>query len=374
MLERRADIDWLRVLAMLAMVLRHSARMFNYGGWVITNGRMDLGLTLFVTFTDQWIMPLFFVLSGMSAFYALERQTSIQYSWGRFKRLGIPLLLGILALIPPQWYLMSISKSRFDEPYPAFLLQFVKNINLQDLGSLAHLWYLEVLLIFCIVTLPVFRLLRRDIPRRAVGELARWARRPGLVLLFALPLIGAEIFVALPGRVPQTYGTWNLLTYAVFFGLGYLIASDTRFKAAVERHARVALLLATFILSLGFSEFLSPSFFLRFPPALRAIDTWLWIVAILGFGGQHLSFRNRFLDYATTAVLPFYILHQTVIVLVGFAIVDWNLPVLLKYAFVSTCSFIVILIVYHLLIRRIGILRFLFGLKLTPPTREALAT
>jgi hypothetical protein len=67
------------------------------------------------------------------------------------------------------------------------------------------------------------------------------------------------------------------------------------------------------------------------------------------------------LRYAREAVLPFYVLHQTVIVVIGFCIAHWEASVMVKYLILNSSSFVVIMALYELLIRRVNVLRFLFG-------------
>ena len=71
------------------------------------------------------------------------------------------------------------------------------------------------------------------------------------------------------------------------------------------------------------------------------------------------------LKYTNEAVLPFYILHQTVIVTIGFYIAYWDASVAVKYLIISTSSFAVIVFLYDLVSRRVNWLRFLFGMRLT---------
>jgi hypothetical protein len=79
---------------------------------------------------------------------------------------------------------------------------------------------------------------------------------------------------------------------------------------------------------------------------------------------MYLNFRNALLAYASEAVLPFYILHQTVIVVTGFYIVQWDCDPALKYLSIAAVSFCLIMALYDLLIKRINPLRFLFGMRL----------
>ena len=95
----------------------------------------------------------------------------------------------------------------------------------------------------------------------------------------------------------------------------------------------------------------------------RSFNSWFWLVALLGFGSKYLCFNNGILKYARVAVLPFYILHQTVIVVIGYYIADWEASVMVKYLTLSTLSFVVIIAIYDLLIRRLNALRLVFGMK-----------
>ena len=91
--------------------------------------------------------------------------------------------------------------------------------------------------------------------------------------------------------------------------------------------------------------------------------SWSWILFILGFGSRYLRFNNRFLVYANPAVLPFYILHQTIIVGIGFLLAELVLNSYLKYLILVVTSFVVIMTIYELFVRRIPLLRYLFGMK-----------
>jgi hypothetical protein len=131
--------------------------------------------------------------------------------------------------------------------------------------------------------------------------------------------------------------------------------------------------LAVFLLLIkGFPPYGSSPYFL-FMTILRAFNSWFWLIAIFSFWKRHFTAYNRFLEYANEAVLPFYILHQSIIVTIGFYLIDWNTGVYLKYLVLCVASFVSICIIYDLLVRRINILRFLFGLKRGAyPKRETL--
>jgi glucans biosynthesis protein C len=362
---RNYDVDWLRVLGMCAVFFFHCARFFDRGPWHVKNYEVSLGLTIFVGFLAQWLMPLFFVTSGMSSYYALALRTKGQYASERFTRLFIPLLFGILVLIPPQVYIERATQAGFSGSFFDFLPYYFDGLygiggNFAWMGL--HLWYLEVLFLYSMITLPLFWALRKKIARYS-----RFAGLPLPVFLFALPLVAIEALVNTQphGLGMREFGGWNIITYLVLFVYGYLIASDEGIRKGMGRQTAPAIVLGLATTLLGFvmirfdySSY-SPSF-----SVVRAFNSWCWLVAIFGLAERFLRFNSsRALPRLNEAVLPFYILHQTVIVIIGYFIASWHTGTVVKYPLLVISSFTVIMLVYEFAIRRIPILRFLFGMK-----------
>ena len=102
-----------------------------------------------------------------------------------------------------------------------------------------------------------------------------------------------------------------------------------------------------------------------------AISSWCWILAFFGFGFKHLTRSKPILSYANEAVLPFYILHQTVLLSVGYFVVQWKIPDLLKWMVIFAISFPVVMGLYEFGIRRFNVMRFLFGMKPLPQSKAA---
>ncbi len=97
---------------------------------------------------------------------------------------------------------------------------------------------------------------------------------------------------------------------------------------------------------------------------VMSVQTLCWIVFIVGMGAKYLNFRSNTLEYCNEAVLPFYILHQTFILLVGWYVVRWNTAIFTKFLVISVTSFVLIASTYELLIRRFNGIRFIFGMRL----------
>jgi hypothetical protein len=99
-----------------------------------------------------------------------------------------------------------------------------------------------------------------------------------------------------------------------------------------------------------------------------SVNSWSWTTFMLFIGMRYLDFSNRWLKYGQEAVLPFFLLHQPVIMAIAFYVVQWDAGIPVKLATVVLGSFTVTLAIYELLIRRIGPLRTLFGMKARPTT------
>ena len=365
--NRRYDIDWLRVLATGVIFLFHTARFFNDEDWHIKNNVTSYGASIFVTILNQWIMPLFFVLSALSISYALAKRSNGQYLSERFQRLLIPLVFGIFTLIPPQVYIERVSHAQFSGSFFQFLPHYFEGMygfggNFAWMGL--HLWYLLMLFLFCLLTLPLFRILLNN---TRVADALSFFHKTGAIFLLCIPIILIEMLV---NTQPETigrhdFGGWSIFSYLVIFMLGYLISLDSRFQATTARHAWPAIALGVLATTGGFLafEFFNLSDRDVVFAILRGFNTWAWLIAFMGLAARYLNFSNKFLDYANEGTLPFYILHQSVIVIVAFFLANAPLGVPVKYLLLAITSFAIIMALYEGLVKRARVLRYLFGMK-----------
>lgn len=366
--RRFYDIDWLRVIGMMLIFSFHNARFFNEEDWHVKNAQLDFGMSVYVEVLNQFMMPLFFILSAVAMYYALKRRSEGEFLRERVNRLLVPLVLGIFTHIPLQIYIERVTHAQFTGALWQFIPHYFDGWygfggNFAWMGL--HLWYLLMLFLFSWMLLPLFKRLRGA--QEFTTRLADFFSQSVMIYLFFIPIMLME-FIA--GLSPETigrrdFGGWSPLTYLVIFILGFILATDGRYRPAIERTRFLSLtlsLVATFIgfylvIGLEVSTY-GPLFSL-----IRGLNTWAWLLTFLGFAIHHLNFSNDFLKYANQAVLPFYILHQTVIVVIGFFIRDWVLAVFPKYLFLASTSFIVIILLYEFIVKRIEALRFLFGMK-----------
>lgn len=371
------------------------------GVWLIQYPATGVAFALIPAFIYQWILPLFFFLSGASAWLALASHEKADYLRRRARRLLIPLAFGILAFTSFQQYLSLKSQAQvqtgrisihsymatgewpqaarlgFAQFYPRWLWSCASNpgLGLLRVECLAsHLWFLAYLFIYSLVCLPVFGWIGRAWGARWVSRLAGWSQNPLGLLALCLP--AAAIQIALRARFPQHENWSDFLLWMFYFILGYLFLSDRRFLESVKKYWKIALYtgLACFALMLvclgplgyagswEYNPAFSPGYAVY--QAVRSLNCWAWVLFILGAGLRRLNFNSAWLVYGSQAVLPFYILHQVALVTLAYALFGWNAPSLVKYLALAGGALLSSLGAYELLVRRLNGLRFLFGMKL----------
>lgn len=374
--ERRYDLDWLRVLAIFVVFIFHSGRFFDLEGWHVKNASTFLGVQIWTIFLSHWMMPLIFVISGASTFYALGSRRIGRFVKDRALRLLVPLIVGIFTHVMVQVYLERVSHRQFRGTLFEFIPRYFDGLygyggNFAWMGL--HLWYLEVLFVFSLLLLPLFHWLQAGAGQRFLAALTGFLARPFAVVLLALPIVLQVSLLDPASRLGErAFGGWSLLCYTFFFVYGFMIASDAAMQQAIQRQRRLSLasggMLVLVLLALwalyGEPSYGQPLFTLA--NAIYALSSWCWILAILGFGMKYLNFNTPRLQYLNEAVLPFYVLHQSVLVILGYFVVRWPLPAVIKWLIIAPTSFLIIVLLYKYLIHRVNLLRFLFGMKPLP--------
>jgi len=366
--KRYYDIDWLRVLGMFTIFLFHNARFFNGEVWHVKNFELSEGMSIFVKILNQFIMPLFFVLSAFAIFYALKKRSNAAFMRERVIRLLIPLGVGIFTHITLQVYIENITHGQFSGSFWEFIPHYFDGWygfggNFAWMGL--HLWYLLMLFLFSGMMLPIFQIINRS--NNFTKKLADRVSKSYGPFLFIIPVFLMELLVSFsPDTVGRRdFGGWSPLTYLVFFVIGYLLATDERYRPAIEkvRFASLTTSLLTIIIGYILGDLIGLSGMNPLYLLVRAINSWSWLLTFMGFASRHLSDSNRMLRYSNEAVLPFYILHQTVIILIGYFIADWRWAVFPKYLFLAASSFVIIMVLYEFVVKRVNMLRYLFGMK-----------
>jgi peptidoglycan/LPS O-acetylase OafA/YrhL len=372
--QRRYDIDWLRIFATLAVFFFHNVRFFDTIDWHIKNAEPSEGMFIVVAFLNAWIMPIFFLISGAGSWFGLEARNWRQYLLDRSKRLLVPFYtVGAFILIPPQYFWDRVTKGLFEgaftDFYPTFFYTFHFDFPFLSYWS-GHLWFLRFLFLISLLTLPLLLYFKSSKGRALISKLAALINVRGGIFLFIIPIFLVELLIKPP---PGGNSTSNFFYYLLFFIIGYLIPADRRFTESLEKNTRFSLvsgiaafcLIGIVLVVFGYDPWdKSFSAIFLLVSILVSINTWCWIAYILGMGMKHFNKNNKVLVYGSQAVLPFYILHQTIILFVGWYIIPLDMFFLFKYLIISTVSFVLIMLIYEVLIKRINLIRFLFGMRL----------
>jgi len=367
---------------MVMVFFFHCARFFGGGGWHLKNpGEESLIATLFIGMLDLWIMPLFFLLSGMSSWYALKSRAGGQYLLERVKRILIPLYgVGACILLLPQAYFEAVTNGgytgTFWEGLPLYIVSvFTTAPNFDDPFFfnvfLGHLWFLQYLFLISLLVLPLLLFLRSERGRRFIAKLAGWCGRWGGIFIFLIPL--AVFRIALTHFFRGQEHSWaHLLNFSVFFVIGYIIPTDERFTEGIKKTGWVCLVLGIigfaaegvflFVLNYNYANLPHPGgepfslMYVLFNFSM-SIASWSWVAFLLSVGAKHLNVNNKIVAYGNEAVLPFYIFHQTIILCVGWFVIRWDMGILPKFIIIAATSFALIMVLYDLLVRRFNVVR-----------------
>jgi glucan biosynthesis protein C len=383
--DRRHDLDALRVLACYLLLPFHVGMVFNPAPFYhVRNDEVSVVFLVLCGFIGLWHMPLFFLLAGWSATASLRSRGVGGFLCERGSKLAVPLVAGCVLLAPGIKYLelrsgldlnhagLRVSEELqtsfrstlgvelpLAEPFDESFLEFLPSFYTQlDRFTWSHLWFLAYLLTLTLVLLPLFLgLLRR---RKRSGDPSRlWIYAP-IVPLALIQLLLRERF---PGPY-NLYHDWASLSFfGTFLLCGFLLALHPRLEDRIREERRRALAFALGTMGGLLAAVLG---LIDWPPLLlvgSGVAGWCFVVALLGFAREHVGRGGPLLDLLAESAFPVYLLHQPVIVALGFAVVALPLGIAPKFVPLLAGSVGLTLGLYLLAIRPFGPARFLSGMK-----------
>jgi peptidoglycan/LPS O-acetylase OafA/YrhL len=292
--------------------------------------------------------------------FALKRRSGGTLVGERTLRLLLPAIIGMFVIVPPQIFIERLSTGEWNGSYLEFMTQRVFQFRPYPEGDFSwhHLWFIIYLYVYVLLLLPLMLWWRRAQP----------VLRPGpWLFLLALPLGLNEAL--LKPHFPETHSLlddWYTFNhYLLLTVYGFALASMRGGWEWLSAHRRAALAVALTVSVLGVGA-LEAGIVARDEPGDALIAnafTWSWLLVFLGFGRHYLSFSNRLLTWARDASYPVYILHQTVIIVIAYLVISRPWSPATKYWVVLGGTLVVSVAIYELLIRRLAITRFMFGLK-----------
>lgn len=375
--DRRIDLDWLRIAAFALLILYHIGLFYVSWGWHVKSSRASDALEPLMRLVNPWRLDLLMLISGVATRFMADKVSTANLAVTRFHRLWWPLVFAIFVIVPPQAYYEVVeSSARLGraavegftgdpwEFYTSYLTaQYATSMSGERLimPTWNHLWFVAYLLVYTLALCVVMPLARR-IPGGAIGGLTFL-----IAPIFFLWFTRAVLF-PLFGDTHALVDDWyNHVTFGGLFLLGFVIAKhEAPFEAAMRwRWVALAVALIAWQGALiwdahtDYPVIHQGAFFGR---GLRSLQAWAAIIALIGFARRHWRNDSPIRRYLTEAIFPFYIFHQTVIVVAGHHLDPLQWPLALEAAALVAITVIACVIGYEA-VRRVGFLRPFFGLR-----------
>lgn len=344
--DRRYDIDWLRVITIGLLLIYHIAIGFQPWGVFIQFIQNEKSLEWIWTpmsMLNIWRIPLLFFVSGMGVSFAIRKRNWKQLLLERTKRILLPFLFGVLTIVP----------------FHILLWQKYYSQDISYMPNPSHLWFLGNIFIYVLLLLPLFFYLKRN----ENGVIVSWFKKlfstPYGLLLVVIPFVLESVLVN-----PEAFELYAMTIHGFVLGLisfligfCFVISGDSFFKT-VLRWRYLFLLIASLLYIIRIV-----AFELKAPNYLLAIESCNWIFTLFGFAYKYLNQPSKALSYLSQAAYPIYIIHMVFLYLSSFLIFPLEIPSILKFVLVIAFTSVGCFTFYEFMIRRIRILRPLFGLK-----------
>ncbi len=344
--QRRHDIDWLRVIAIGFLLIYHIAIIFQpwamFLGFIRSDESME-GLWKLMSILNVWRIPLLFFVSGMGVYFAIQKRNWKELLLERSKRILLPYIFGIIAIVPLHFL---IFQEYYDLPLGYYAHQ-------------GHLWFLGNIFAYVLTLFPIFFYLKKIWHGRFMEILSSFMGNPlgplSISVFFVL-----ETIIVKPQVFEMYAETWHgffLGLLAFFFGFLFVYSGKTFWQTVLKwKWLYLGLAVAFYLVRLTL-------FNLEAPGYLMAVESNCWILSIFGFGYKYLNKPGKTLTYLSQAAYPVYIIHMFVLYAGAMIILPLEMPVLLKFVAIVAFTGIGCFLIYEFIIRRISILRPLFGLK-----------
>lgn len=344
--NRRYDIDWIRVIAIGLLLIYHITISFQPWGIIfqfIQNKESLETLWIPMSLLNVWRIPILFFISGMGVYFAIKKRNWKLLMLERMRRILIPLIFGYFAIVPIH----------------VFILQKYFHQDFNYSAGFGHLWFLANIFVYIIILSPIFFLLKANYNSKIFRISRKIIQFPIGIYIFLIPFI-IEVLIIQPESFSlylfTKHGFWIGLL-AFFFGF-YFVALGKEFWNSIVKlkfiNLGIAILL--FIMRWLLFDFKAPIY-------LTSVESMLWIFAIFGLGYSYLNFKSNWIEYLSKAAYPIYIIHMSFQYLSNYLIFPLNLNVGLKYIIVIIMTFAGSIIFYEFVINRNRLIRPLFGLN-----------
>lgn len=380
--QRHYGMDWLRIGAFVLLIFYHVGYSFTPWGYQTPTRGVVGWAEIPLLGLSAWRLALLFAISGYAsaALFAKDGRSAPRFFKSRMLRLGIPLLFGLIVIVPPQPY-MGLVNSGYPHNYFYYLLHDAfsfRQVMTEYVPRVMHLWFVIHLLAYtvalCGLLLILPQRLRDAIQRGLEWLLAGWGLLPvGIIAIF---LIRAYVPYGWRDMHDLFQDRAAHLHYGGMFLFGFMLRGSDRLREAIGRQWPIALGIALVGFYLAARDsWLYPGN-IPTPPEWRtalsfakAAQSWSTVIALFGIADRYWNYDHPWRATLAEAVFPVYIMHQTIMVLVMYPIRTWGLTALPE--FLILCGSVAVgSWLFYLIGREVGPLRPLIGLKRDKPVKK----
>jgi len=332
---RHYGLDWLRIAAFAILIVYHVGMVFvpwPYHAKLAMEDRVAPVMML----ANSWRLALLFLVAGYASRALLSRGGGAgAFAASRSKRLLIPLLFGIAVVNPPQPWVELVTQHGWTGGFPSFWTGTYFSFRFVDgiaVPTWQHLWFVLYLWVYSMALALAAGLAGRAGPRTQ-GAFDRVFAGWGAMLPMAwLVLVSTWLF---PGA-RETHALFDdgvaHASYLPMFLWGFGLAGSRGVLPWLARRwvPFLAVAAAAYLVVAGI-ERTWPRSAAPYPYGLiyagaRGVQGWATIAALLGIADRYWNRDGRWRPMLTEAVFPFYIVHQTIIVVGAYWLMGAGLP------------------------------------------------
>ena len=370
-MQRRHDIDALRAIAFSLLMLYHLGMLYVADwGWHVKSSYLTEALQLPMFTVNRWRMDLIFLISGISTAFLMANTAVHDFAKKRAKQLILPFLFGVMVIVPVQPYCQGVMNGLVEPGFFVFLGRYYMGYDWppdafngwQNSFTWNHLWYLLNLIFYTALIIVLQKPLASTaglVVKRAFSNLrgARLLVWPSVVLLAYTMVLQM-----------QHDDAYKHAIYFSMFLAGFWLAQDEPLWQELKRLRKYALLVsvvayAFYMWSRMGATDTSPLHTLIVIWVFRCLYIWAMLCSILGWAFHLLNRPFRWLPWANAAVYPWYILHQSVIIVLAYWLVPLKVGGIIEPILLVGGTIVVCWLLTSVVIQRVKWLRPLFGLR-----------
>lgn len=345
---RRYDIDWIRDITVISIIFFHSLIIFftRESAIMYVRSGYDLDFCIITErIMSRFMMPLLFMLAGMSVKYSLRNRTAKEFLANRVRKLLIPFIVASITLNPIVSYIYGRSQGR-DISFPEHYLKFITSIS-EDVNSLTtgygpmHLWFILFLFVFSVVCLPLFlKYMNTKLFKNASATVARitlWSSIIPYMLILDLGIMDEM----------------NPIAYIYLFIFGYFVMSDETIRQTLRKdrwiYGITALLLAggcVYTCYIDWNDISDIKYFML-TISVRASRMIMPFAIMALCDNEHINRKTKLLTYLNRANYPIYIYHMLLLTAVGYLVLETKFNAGVKFILINVITYILAFDIYE---------------------------